>query len=118
MISFGHGRLVLVGALLPGVLASGAFLRVSPTTAQRGSVVVFTGSVAQGCARGDHVTLISRLFPGHAFGGEGAITVRVGTHGRFTRRFSVRAGTAHRTYVVTARCGGANLGVEAKLRVR
>jgi hypothetical protein len=111
-------RLVVVGALLPGVLAAGAFLRVSPSTAHPGSVVVFTGSVAQGCDRGGQVTLISRLFPGHAFGGEGAITTRVGPHGRFTRRFTVGASTARRTYVVTARCGGGNLGVEATLRVR
>jgi hypothetical protein len=112
------GRVFLAGALLPGVLAAGAFLRVSPSTAHPGSVVIFTGSVAQGCARGDEVTLISRLFPGRAFGGEGAVTARVGTQGRFTRRFSVRAGTVRRTYVVTARCGGGNLGVEARLRVR
>jgi hypothetical protein len=111
-------RLVLAGALLPSVLGTGAFLRVSPSAAPPGSVVVFTGSVAKGCASGDEVTLISRLFPGHAFGGEGAVTTRVGTHGRFTRRFRIRAGTARRSYVVTARCGGANLGVEARVRVR
>jgi hypothetical protein len=109
---------VCAGALLPSALASGAFLHVRPSTAPRGSAVVFTGSVAQGCARGDQVTLISRLFPGHAFGGEGAITTRVGAHGRFTRRFSVGTRVARGTYVVTARCGGGNLGVEAKLRVR
>ncbi len=118
MIGVGRRRLALVGALLPGMLASGAFLRVSPSTAHQGTAVVFTGSVAQGCARGDQVTLISRLFPGHAFGGESAVTARVGAHGRFSRRFSVRAGTARRTYIVTARCGGGNLGVEATLRVR
>ncbi len=117
MIGSARSRLVLVGALLPGVLASGAFLRVSPSTAPRGSVVVFTGSVAHGCNRGDQVTLISRLFPGHAFG-EGAITTRVATYGRFARRFRIAATTARRTYGVTARCGGGNLGVEATLRVR
>jgi hypothetical protein len=111
-------RLALAGALLPGTFGAGAFLRVSPSAAKPGSVVVFTGSVAKGCAVGDQVTLISRLFPGHAFGGEGAVSTRVGTHGGFTRRFSIRAGTARRTYIVTARCGGANLGVEARLRGR
>jgi hypothetical protein len=115
-------RFVVLGvaALLsvPSAFASGAFLHVSPSTAARGTAVIFTGSVAQGCARGDQVTLISRLFPGHAFGGEGAVTTRVGSHGRFTRRFTVGRSTAHGTYVVTARCGGGNLGVEAKLRVR
>jgi hypothetical protein len=74
----GIATVVCAGALLPSALASAAFLHVSPSTAPRGSVVVFTGSVAQGCDRGGQVTLISRLFPGHAFGGEGAITTRLG----------------------------------------
>jgi hypothetical protein len=105
------------GTFLPSALATGASLRVRPTAASAGSVVVFTGSVGEGCSHGDRVTLISRLFPGHAFGGEGAITARVGTHDHFTRSFRVRAGTAHKTFIVTARCGGGNLGVSATLRV-
>src|SRR5436305_9726245 len=101
-------RLALAAALVPSTVGVGAFLRVSPAAARPGGVVVFTGSVAKGCAVGDQVTLISRLFPGHAFGGEGAVTTRVGAHGGFTRRFRIRAGTVPRTYVVTARCGGGN----------
>jgi hypothetical protein len=118
MTRFVVAALVSVAAFLPSAFASGAFLHVTPSTVARGRAVVFTGSVAQGCARGDQVTLISRLFPGHAFGGEGAVTTRVGSHGRFSRRFTVGRTTARGTYVVTARCGGGNLGVEAKLRVR
>lgn len=108
---------LLAGALLPTALASGTFLRVRPAAAGRGSAVVFTGSVGTGCARGGVVTLISRLFPGHAFGGEGAISTQVGALGAFTRRFVVGLGTARRTFVVSARCGGGNLGVAATLRV-
>ena len=114
----GVAALVSAAALLPSAFASGAFLHVSPSTAARGRAIVFTGSVAQGCAIGDQVTLISSLFPEHAFGGEGAVTTRVGAHGHFSRHFTVGRTAARRTYVVTARCGGGNLGVEAKLRVR
>jgi hypothetical protein len=77
--------------------------------------VTFTGA---GCRRGETVSLISRLFPGHAFGGEGAISTLVRSGGRFTRSFRVRRTTARGRYVITARCGGGNLGVAAHLRVR
>jgi len=116
-----HARLVflpMIGIAAAVAIALGAFIHVSPTVAARGSVVVFTGGVAGGCARGDQVTLISPLFPGHAFGGSGAVTTRVGAAGHFTKRFRIGATTARKTYLIGARCGGGNLGVDAKLRVR
>jgi hypothetical protein len=98
---------------LPAVAAP-ASLHISPGTARRGALVTFTGS---GCLRGDTVFLISRLFPGHAYG-IGAISTRVRADGHFSRRFRVRTTTSRRRYTVTARCGGANLGVAVHLRVR
>ena len=62
--------------------------------------------------------LISKLFPGHAYGGAGAIKTTARAKGHFTRRFVVPRSTALGRYVVTARCGGGNLGIAAHLRVR
>ena len=90
-------------------------LHVSPSSVRRGGIVTFTGA---GCRRGETVFLISRLFPGHAFGGEGAITTIARRGGYFTRSFRVRLTTQRRRYVITARCGGGNLGVAVYLRVR
>jgi len=108
----------MIGLAVVVAIASGTFIHVSPTVAPRGAVVVFTGSVARGCARGDQVTLISPLFPGHAFGGAGAVYTRVAAAGHFTKRFRIGASTVRKTYLISARCGGGNLGVDAKLRVR
>jgi hypothetical protein len=102
-------------ALLPiSATAAPPGLRVSPASTARGTVVTFTGS---GCPAGDTVFLISRLFPGHAYG-IGAISTRVRASGHFLRRFGIRATTPRRRYTITARCGGANLGVAVHLRVR
>lgn len=97
--------------------AAGPSLRVRPTTASRGQVVTFSGFVASGCLAGDTVFLISRLFPGHAYG-LGAITARVRANHHFSRRFRIRRTTRRRVYYITARCGGGTLGVAARLRVR
>jgi hypothetical protein len=105
---------VAVVALVGPAAAAPAALRVTPTTAPRGALVTFTGA---GCLRGETVFLISRLFPGHAYG-VGAISARVRANGHFLRRFRIRAGTSRRRYTITARCGGGNLGLAAHLRVR
>jgi hypothetical protein len=102
-------------ALAMSARASTPALHVTPSSVHRGGKVMFTGA---GCRRGQTVFLISRLFPGHAFGGEGAITTTARRGGYFTRSFRVRRTTPRRRYVITARCGGGNLGVEAHLRVR
>jgi hypothetical protein len=104
----------LAAALAVPVTASAATLRVAPTSALRGTVVTFIGS---GCLPGDTVFLISRLFPGQAYG-VGAISTRVRAQGRFVRRFRVGSTTPRRRYTITARCGGANLGLAVHLRVR
>ena len=99
---------------LIAVAVLAATLHVTPTVAARGTVVTFTGS---GCTAGDTVFLISRLFPGHAYG-VGAITTKVRANGHFLRRFRVRATTRLRLYGITARCGGGNLGIVVHVRVR
>lgn len=104
----------LAGVFAGAATASPARLAVSPTVAHRGQLVTFTGS---GCLAGDTVFLISRLFPGHAYG-LGAISTRVRANGRFLRRFRIRSTTQPRRYTITARCGGGNLGVAVHVRVR
>jgi hypothetical protein len=92
-------------------------IRVRPTVASPGQRVEVTGN-ADGCPRGDAVTIISRVFPGHGFAGIGAITARVRVGGAFSAWGRVRADAKPGRYGITARCGGGNLGVAAYLRVR
>src|ERR671937_646113 len=99
---------------LIAVAVLAATLHVTPTVAARGTVVTFTGS---GCTAGDTVFLISRLFPGHAYG-VGAISTRARANGHFLRRFRIRLTTPPRRYGITARCGGGNLGIVVHMRVR
>jgi hypothetical protein len=94
--------------------ASHNSLTASPSTVQRGAIVKFSGAA---CSPASPATLISKLFPGHAFGGEGAIGARVDSSGRFTRGWAVPTSTPDGSYSVTARCGGGNLGVVAHVRV-
>lgn len=93
------------------------FLLVSPGTVHRGGTVTINGSAGD-CPRGDAVTIISRAFPrSHEFAGVPAVFATVGANGRFhaTTRIPLRRRVG--TYLVTARCGGGNLGVAARLRV-
>src|SRR5437764_14667279 len=107
----------LVAACATYASAAGPFLSVTPTTASRGQVVTFKGFVGSGCAVGDSVFLISRLFPGHAFG-LGAISSPVLANHHFLRRFRIRQTTRSRIYYIRARCGGGALGVLPRLRLR
>jgi hypothetical protein len=105
---------VATAALAAPASASSAALHVRRTVAHRATVITITGS---GCRVGERAILLSRLFPGHAYG-VGAIYARVRATGRFRRRFRIRATTRRRRYGVTARCGGGNLGKVAYVRVR
>ncbi len=105
----------LVLAAAPAWAAGGAALTVSPASVSRGRTVTFAGA---GCLRGDSVTLISKLFPGRAFGGAGAIKATARANGHFTRRFATSMSTAPGRYTITARCGGGNLGIAVHVRVR
>ena len=104
-------------ALATVASASAVFLVLFPGTVHRGQTVTINGSAGD-CPRGDTVTILSRAFPRlHEFAGVPAVLAKVGLNGRF--RASTRIPLTRRVgkYVVTARCGGGNLGVAAPLRV-
>jgi hypothetical protein len=92
-------------------------LTVTPTRTKRGETVLVRG-VAGGCAAGDAVTIISRAFsPIHSFAGVPAVYASVGAAGRFSTKAAVPRLRRPGSYVITARCGGGNLGVSAHLTV-
>jgi len=108
---------LLVAGAATAYAATRPSLHVSPSVVPAGVRVTVTGN-ADGCPRGDSVTIISRAFPGHAFAGIGAITARVRAGGAFRAYGRVRTNARRGRYGITARCGGGNLGVIAYLRVR
>ena len=93
-------------------------LSVTPATVRRGGTVLVSG-VAGGCTAGDRVTVLSPAFAAtHSFAGVPAVLAQVGSAGRFSAKARIPATRAPGTYVLTARCGGGNLGVSARLTVR
>jgi hypothetical protein len=93
-------------------------LTVKPGTVRRGATVVVSG-VAGGCTAGDRVTISSRAFAAtHSFAGLPALYAQVGSAGRFSATTRIPATRQPGTYVLTARCGGGNLGVSARLAVK
>ena len=93
-------------------------LSVKPGAVRRGGVVLVSG-VAGGCTAGDQVTISSRAFAAtHSFAGIPAVFAQVGSAGRFSARARIPATRRPGTYVLTARCGGGNLGVSARLTVK
>jgi hypothetical protein len=92
-------------------------LTASPGTVKRGGTVLVSG-VAGGCTAGDQVTIISHAFPAtHSFAGVPAVFAQVGSAGRFSVKTRIPATRRPGSYLLTARCGGANLGVSARLAV-
>jgi hypothetical protein len=126
LVATGGGKLSGVGLGL--VVASGldvsrrtsairVALTVAPATVRRGGTVLASG-VAGGCTAGDTVTVLSRAFSAaHSFAGVPAVLAQVGSAGRFSTRTRIPAARAPGRYVVTARCGGGNLGVSAHVTV-
>ena len=97
---------------------SAVFLKVTPSTVQRGHVVAIRGNAAP-CAAGNTVFVLSRAFVHtHDFGGVAAVLAKVKPGGAFAASTRIPANRRPARYVVTARCGGGNLGVAAHLRVR
>ena len=93
-------------------------LTVKPGTVRRGGTVLVSG-VAGGCTSGDQVTIMSRAFAAtHSFAGVPALFAQVGSAGRFSAMTRIPATRKPGTYVLTARCGGGNLGVSAHLAVK
>ncbi len=103
---------VLVGAAT--VTAATPRLSVQPTSVARGGTVTVSG---RGCLAGDVVYLISPPFLGHAFVAH-SVATRARANGSFSRRVRIRTSVHIGRYLITARCGGGNLGVAARLRVR
>ena len=100
----------VAGAAPPSIL-------VSPATVHRGHTVAVKGS-AYDCAVGNSVTLISRAFVHtHDFAGLPAIFAKVKYGGRFKVTTRIPATKKPKTYTITGRCGGGNIGVSAHLKV-
>jgi hypothetical protein len=92
-------------------------LAVTPSNVVRGRTVLVHG-VAGDCPAGDAVTVISRAFsPAHSFAGVPAVFAEVGSAGRFSTVARIPSSRRPGAYTVTARCGGGNLGVSARLTV-
>ena len=107
------GLLIAVSAAVSPVS-----LTVTPSVVSPGHLVLIRGS-AGSCPTGDTVTVLSRAFPRtHSFAGVPAVWAKVGAGGRFRATTRIPAGRRAGRYVVTARCGGGNLGVAAHLTVR
>jgi hypothetical protein len=88
-------------------------LTVQPKSIARGGTVTVSG---KGCRAGDLVYLISPPFVGHAFVSH-SVATRARSNGSFSRRVRIRTSIHVGRYLITARCGGGNLGVSAALRV-
>ena len=95
--------------------AEARFLRVTPNVAAPGASVRVIG---KGCRPGDEVFIISRAFTGDVFAGLGGATARTTRTRTFAASARVRPKARRGIYYITARCGGGNLGVSARLRVR
>jgi hypothetical protein len=88
-------------------------LVVHPVSVARGGTVTVSG---RGCLAGDLVYLIARPFVGHAFV-QHSVATRARSNGTFSRHVHIRTTIRPGRYLITARCGGGNLGVSAALRV-
>jgi hypothetical protein len=108
-----------IAAMLCVAVATAApiSLSVSPTTVRAGRMVKIKGS-ADGCRVGNTVFIVSRAFVHtHQFAGVSAVLARVRAGGSFGATTTIPRTRMRGRYVVTARCGGGNLGVTAHLRV-
>ena len=104
----------VVALVLAGTVAGATpRLTVQPKSVARGGVVTVSGT---GCRAGDLVYLISRPFVGSAFVAH-SVATRARSNGSFSRRVHIRTSIRSGRYLITARCGGGNLGVSARLRV-
>ena len=91
-------------------------IHVQPNPVAPGGKVHVFGN-AGSCPAGNQLMVISKAFPGHAFG-EGSLTGTVRANHTYSIHGHVRAGLQKgSTYGVGARCGGGNLGVSAHLHV-
>jgi hypothetical protein len=115
---------LLLVALVAGVAAAATAtaatpsLSLTPSTVRPGHTTLIRGN-ADGCPVGDTVVVISRAFSrAHEFAGVPAVLARVRPGGTFRATARVPAARRPGRYVVTARCGGGNLGLARYLIVR
>ena len=99
----------------PWAMAKGTGLK--PSVVARGGLVHVSGN-ADGCPVGDTVLVLSRAFRGPEFAGVHYIGARVRAGGAFAATGRIRRRARPGRYGATARCGGGNLGVLARFRVR
>jgi hypothetical protein len=104
---------VVALVLAATVTAATPRLSVQPTSVARGGTVTVSG---RGCLAGDLVYLISPPFVGNAFV-QHSVATRARSNGTFSRHVRIRRYVHPGRYLITARCGGGNLGVAARLRV-
>ena len=104
----------VLAVVLAGTLpAATPRLSVHPGSIARGGTVTVSG---KGCRAGDLVYLISPPFVGHAFVAH-SVATHARSNGAFSRSVRIRTSIHAGRYLITARCGGGNLGVFAALRV-
>jgi hypothetical protein len=104
---------VVALVLAATVTAATPRLSVQPTSVARGGTVTVSG---RGCLAGDLIYLISPPFVGNAFV-QHSVATRARSNGTFSRHVRIRRYVHPGRYLITARCGGGNLGVAARLRV-
>ena len=103
-----------VALVLTGTVAAATpRLSVHPASVASGGTVTVSGT---GCRAGDLVYLISPPFVGHAFVPH-SVATRAHSNGSFSRSVHIRTSIRAGRYLITARCGGGNIGVSARLRV-
>lgn len=118
-----HYRLVATTPGLTVLTVDATFKTLEPTinvtpSAVRANRKVRVFGSAGACTRGDRVTLISGVFSrAHRFAGVNAVYAKVGSGSRYSVVTRIPAGRNPGRYLITARCGGGNLGVRAFLRV-
>ena len=96
---------------------SAVSLTVAPSVVHEGRLVVISGSAGD-CPAGDTATITSRAFVRkHEFAGVPAAVAKVRSDGRFQTKARIRRRLRARLFVVTARCGGGNLGISAHITV-
>ncbi|MBA3736667.1 MAG: hypothetical protein H0W90_16005 [Actinobacteria bacterium] len=109
---------VLACSLASALPAATPSLSVSPASIRAGGTIRLSGS-ADGCTLGSNVFLLSRAFVRrHEFAGVPAALAKVRTGGAFKVWTTIPRARRPGHYVITARCGGGNLGVSVSLRVR
>jgi hypothetical protein len=105
-----------IAVLAPPAFASGASLKVSPSTANEGSKVRVYGSVGHGCQvgkPGDSATLYSKAFSSsHNFAGVPSVSAPLDSKGNFSVKVKTKKTTG--LFTVSGRCGGGKFG-SAKL---